>query len=155
MDPASPWQNGIRESFNGRFRDEFLTCEQFDTLLEVQILARLAHRVQHLQTPRLPGLAHLRRLPAAADHQPATNVHSLSPTARGRSRHWSPHPHLRRWQLPRPLTANDSARERRAASAPTVRGRHTRQARRREGPEPRFRSPGSFHLVLSGQTAFR
>lgn len=26
-------------SFNGRFRDEFLTTEQFDTLLETQVLA--------------------------------------------------------------------------------------------------------------------
>ncbi|MGC5022634.1 integrase core domain-containing protein [Micromonospora sp. DT47] len=39
IDPASPWQNGVCESFNGRFRDEFLVCEQFDTLLEVQVLA--------------------------------------------------------------------------------------------------------------------
>jgi transposase InsO family protein len=39
IDPGSPWQNGICESFNGRFRDEFLACEQFDTLLEVQVLA--------------------------------------------------------------------------------------------------------------------
>src|SRR5512144_1079002 len=27
------------QSFNGRFRDEFLACEQFNTLLEVQVLA--------------------------------------------------------------------------------------------------------------------
>ena len=27
------------ESFNGRFRDELLVCEQFNTLLEVQVLA--------------------------------------------------------------------------------------------------------------------
>lgn len=39
IDPGSPWQNGICESFNGRFRDEFLACEQFHTLLEVQVLA--------------------------------------------------------------------------------------------------------------------
>jgi putative transposase len=39
IDPASPWQNGVCESFNGRFRDEFLACEQFNTLLEVQVLA--------------------------------------------------------------------------------------------------------------------
>ena len=38
-DPVSPWQNGYSESFNGRFRDEFLTTEQFDTLLEAQVLA--------------------------------------------------------------------------------------------------------------------
>jgi putative transposase len=39
IDPGSPWQNGVCESFNGRFRDEFLTCEQFNTLLEVKVLA--------------------------------------------------------------------------------------------------------------------
>jgi putative transposase len=39
IDPGSPWQNGVCESFNGRFRDEFLACEQFNTLLEVQVLA--------------------------------------------------------------------------------------------------------------------
>ncbi|WP_080640800.1 integrase core domain-containing protein [Salinispora arenicola] len=36
---ASPWQNGICESFNSRVRDEFLTCEQFNILLDVQVLA--------------------------------------------------------------------------------------------------------------------
>ena len=39
IEPGSPWQNGFAESFNGRFRDEFLICEQFDTLLEAQVLA--------------------------------------------------------------------------------------------------------------------
>ncbi len=39
IDPGSPWQNGYSESFNGRFRDELLTTEQFDTLLEAQVLA--------------------------------------------------------------------------------------------------------------------
>lgn len=39
IEPGSPWQNGYSESFNGRFRDEFLATEQFDSLLEAQILA--------------------------------------------------------------------------------------------------------------------
>lgn len=39
IDPGSPWQNGICESFNGRFRDEFLDCEVFHSLTEVQVLA--------------------------------------------------------------------------------------------------------------------
>lgn len=39
IEPGSPWQNGFSESFNGRFRDEFLITEQFDTLLEAQVLA--------------------------------------------------------------------------------------------------------------------
>ncbi len=32
--PGSPWENGYNESFNGRFRDEFLSCEVFYTLKE-------------------------------------------------------------------------------------------------------------------------
>ncbi|ROP30439.1 integrase core domain-containing protein [Couchioplanes caeruleus] len=38
---ATPGRRGRTESanLNGRFRDEFLTCEQFNTLLEAQVLA--------------------------------------------------------------------------------------------------------------------
>ena len=36
--PGSPWENGFNESFNGRLRDEFLSCESFDTLKEVRAL---------------------------------------------------------------------------------------------------------------------
>ncbi len=39
IDPGPPWQNGICESSIGRFRDEFLTCEIFHSLTEVQVLA--------------------------------------------------------------------------------------------------------------------
>lgn len=39
IEPGAPWQNAYSESFNGRFRDEFLLTEQFDTLLEAQVLA--------------------------------------------------------------------------------------------------------------------
>lgn len=37
--PASPWENGIAESCNGRFRDEYLNTELFTTATEAQILA--------------------------------------------------------------------------------------------------------------------
>lgn len=37
--PGAPWENGYCESFNGRFRDEFLTTEAFGSLLEAQVLA--------------------------------------------------------------------------------------------------------------------
>ena len=40
IEPGSPWQNGINESFNGRFRDECLNRELFATVLEAQCLAR-------------------------------------------------------------------------------------------------------------------
>jgi putative transposase len=32
IEPGSPWQNGYAESFNGRFRDEFLAVEEFESL---------------------------------------------------------------------------------------------------------------------------
>jgi len=38
IDPGSPWQNGIVESFNGRLRDELLSSEIFDTLADAQYL---------------------------------------------------------------------------------------------------------------------
>jgi putative transposase len=36
---ADTWRNAWIESFNGRLRDEFLNGQQFDSLLEAQVLA--------------------------------------------------------------------------------------------------------------------
>ncbi len=38
IEPGSPWENGYIESFNGKFRDEFLNGEMFYTLKEAQVL---------------------------------------------------------------------------------------------------------------------
>ncbi|MDP8930810.1 MAG: transposase [Actinomycetota bacterium] len=38
MDPGSPWQNPWVESYASRMPDELLAIEQFDTLLEAQVL---------------------------------------------------------------------------------------------------------------------
>ncbi len=38
IEPGAPWKNPFVESFNGRLRDEFLAVEQFDSLLEAQVL---------------------------------------------------------------------------------------------------------------------
>ena len=38
IEPASPWENGYVESFNGKFRDEFLNGEIFYTLREAKVL---------------------------------------------------------------------------------------------------------------------
>ena len=38
IEPGSPWENGYVESFNGKFRAEFLNRELFDTLLEAKVL---------------------------------------------------------------------------------------------------------------------
>jgi len=38
IEPASPWENGTIESFNGKLRAELLDGELFHTLKEAQIL---------------------------------------------------------------------------------------------------------------------
>lgn len=38
IDPGKPWQNGMDESFNGRFRDECLSVEWFRSLREARII---------------------------------------------------------------------------------------------------------------------
>lgn len=38
IEPGAPWQNGYVESFNSRFRDEFLNMEIFNNIKEAQIL---------------------------------------------------------------------------------------------------------------------
>ena len=38
IEPASPWENGFNESFNGRFRDELLNAEDFADLREAKVL---------------------------------------------------------------------------------------------------------------------
>ncbi|QPN66303.1 integrase core domain-containing protein [Synechococcus sp. CBW1006] len=39
IEPGSTWENGVAESFIGRFRDEFLNTELFTTAPEAQLLA--------------------------------------------------------------------------------------------------------------------
>jgi transposase InsO family protein len=50
IEPGSPWENGYVESFNGKFRDELLEREAFDTLLEAKVL--IEHWRQHYNTIR-------------------------------------------------------------------------------------------------------
>lgn len=38
IDPGSPWQNGFRESFHSRFRDEFLDATVFVSVAESRVL---------------------------------------------------------------------------------------------------------------------
>jgi transposase InsO family protein len=46
IEPGSPWQNAYSESFNSRFRDEFLNREAFASLLEAKVLGS-EHRQRH------------------------------------------------------------------------------------------------------------
>jgi len=50
IQPGSPWENGFIESFNGRFRDEFLNGEVFYTLFEAKVLIEKWRR--HYNTKR-------------------------------------------------------------------------------------------------------
>ena len=38
IDPGKPWQNGMDESFNGKFRDECLSLEWFQTRAEAKVI---------------------------------------------------------------------------------------------------------------------
>lgn len=51
IEPGSPWENGYNESFNGKFRDEFLTGELFDTVWEARVLAEDWRRVYNTIRP--------------------------------------------------------------------------------------------------------
>lgn len=44
--PGAPWQNAYSESFNSRFRDEFLNREAFGSLLEAKVLGK-EYRQRH------------------------------------------------------------------------------------------------------------
>ena len=39
IEPGAPWQNSYTESFNARFRDEFLNVELFSSKLEAKVLS--------------------------------------------------------------------------------------------------------------------
>ena len=57
IEPGAPWENPFVESFNGRLRDEFLAVEQFDSLLEAQVLIE-DWRIEYHEAPaQQPGLA--------------------------------------------------------------------------------------------------
>jgi putative transposase len=46
IERGSPWENGYAESFNSRFRAEFLDRESFRTLPEAQVMTE-RHRLKH------------------------------------------------------------------------------------------------------------
>lgn len=79
ISPGSPWENGYAESFNSRFRDEFLGCEVFDDVHSAQALGT-AWRVSYndyrphsslgYQTPAEFARTCIASTPASAVPQP-------------------------------------------------------------------------------------
>lgn len=51
IEPGSPWENGYIESFNGKFRDELLNGEIFDTITEAQVIAEQWRRYYNTIRP--------------------------------------------------------------------------------------------------------
>ena len=51
IDPGSPWQNGFRESFHGRFRDEFLFMTLFASVAEARVLCEGFRREYNEERP--------------------------------------------------------------------------------------------------------
>ncbi len=58
IDPGKLWQNGVIESFNGKFRDEYLSVEWFRTHAEANVI--IEQWRQHYNNVRPhSGLGHL------------------------------------------------------------------------------------------------
>ena len=51
IEPGSPWENGYIESFNGKFRDELLNGEIFDTLLEARVITEQWRKYYNTKRP--------------------------------------------------------------------------------------------------------
>ena len=58
IEPGSPWQNGFVESFNSRFRDECLNCEEFNSVQEAREVIEHWRQTYNHQRPHssLDGL---------------------------------------------------------------------------------------------------
>ena len=69
IEPGSPWENGYLESFNGKFRDELLNVEIFDTLLEAKVLIE-RWRVEYNQVRPHSSLGYRPPAPEAVEPLP-------------------------------------------------------------------------------------
>ena len=71
IEPGSPWENGYIESFNGKFRDEFLNRELLDTLLEARVLTARWRQYYNTERPH-----------SSLDYRPPA-PEAIFPTPRG------------------------------------------------------------------------
>jgi putative transposase len=80
IDPGKPWQNGVNESFNGKFRDECLSLEWFRSRAEAKVVIESWRRHYNTVRPH-SSLGYLTPAAFAAklQHQAA-----MSATATGR-----------------------------------------------------------------------
>jgi len=67
IEPGSPWENGYVESFIGKFRDELLNREIFDTLVEAKVVIENWRREYNQFRPH-SSLGYRPPAPEAYDH---------------------------------------------------------------------------------------
>jgi putative transposase len=79
IDPGSPWQNGIVESFNGRLRDELLSSEIFDSLAEARyLIERWRLHYNHRRIQRALGKMTPAAFAAACPARPPLRLAALA-----------------------------------------------------------------------------
>ena len=101
IEPGCPWQNGFGESFNGKFRDECLNAEVFNTLAEAKVVienwrghfnTERPHSSLNYQTPAEFKARWLGALPP----NPRSLTHGgPNMTAQKNGRSTRPRPHVR------------------------------------------------------------
>jgi transposase InsO family protein len=73
IDPGKPWQNGMDESFNGRFRDECLSLEWFRSRREAKVIIESGAVITTSPAAFEPRLSHATRIQEAASvHSPGS-----------------------------------------------------------------------------------
>ncbi len=90
IEPGKSWQNGLNESFNGKFRDECLSMEWFRCRAEARVVIEEWRRHYELRSPAFKPEQHDARTFLSAvwkKHEPWGNPQELSgPKFPGRSR---------------------------------------------------------------------
>lgn len=101
IEPGKPWQNGVAESFNGKFRDECLSLEWFRSRAEAKVIIETWRRHYNQVRPH-SSLGYL--TPDAFAAQQAAPCHA---TGRGAAVHGA--------SAPRPVAPPPRARHRQQA----------------------------------------
>ncbi len=86
--PGSPWENGYAESFNSRFRDEFLAVEEFESLAAARKLTAswredYNHHRPHSSLGYLTPVEFAARCPASAPKLFSATPQTTSPLQQG------------------------------------------------------------------------
>jgi len=88
IEPGKPWQNGVTESFNGKFRDECLSLEWFRSRAEAKVIIESWRRHYNEVRPH-SSLDYLTPSEFAARQ---TNTAPRHATGRGAAVMWPPRP---------------------------------------------------------------